>query len=428
MASPDAPPDLTPWVGIWVLDEGYQITELLVRSDGRYQLDTTSTDPNLTYSSAEHGRFEIAGQQVTLAPYDYFGEPLYKTYEWQFEGESLSLTTLEYVYTQVFQFKRGSRVDVLAREKVGADLIRTWGRRTTFYGIAEYTFRPGGYYFLKSTPIGGQFPPEFLRGRYRQDGTRLTLNPYGGIESVYELDFFGTTLTLIAKGEFHGESATYHERTGSAEDVNAKAAEAEAFLNRENWQVGVWEIRDRIQTVDLTVRPDGYYIAREDTEFLAGIVRGRYVLEPRRIRLSPFVGQGLYTRSNGEFGKVERVRELDYYDGELQFIDLEAISQSVTIARKRPGSDAPIIEKVREARLERQRPDWHIGVWEVNDPAGWMEFTWRPDRRYIASSGTDGVASKVERGWYHVATEKVTLAPVLRIGSGAGIRTGSLRR
>jgi hypothetical protein len=34
--------DTDPLVGIWSLDEGYQITELLFRSDGHYQLDTTS--------------------------------------------------------------------------------------------------------------------------------------------------------------------------------------------------------------------------------------------------------------------------------------------------------------------------------------------------------------------------------------------------
>ena len=90
---------------------------------------------------------------------------------------------------------------------------------------------------------------------------------------------------------------------------------------------------------------DGYYIAKESTEFLAGLVRGRYSLEGRRIQLKPFAGQGIYARSNGEFGLVERTRELDYYDGELQFIDREALSQSVTVARKRPGTDAPVVEK-----------------------------------------------------------------------------------
>jgi len=49
------------------------------------------------------------------------------------------------------------------------------------------------------------------------------------------------------------------------------------------------------------------------------------------------VGQGLYAKSNGEFGKVERVRGLDYYDGELQFIDLESFFQSVTYAGLGPA-------------------------------------------------------------------------------------------
>jgi len=36
----------------------------------------------------------------------------------------------------------------------------------------------------------------------------------------------------------------------------------------------------------------------------------------------------LYAWSNGEFGTVERTREHDCYDGELQFIDLAAILPS----------------------------------------------------------------------------------------------------
>jgi hypothetical protein len=52
----------------------------------------------------------------------------------------------------------------------------------------------------------------------------------------------------------------------------------------------------------------------------------------------PFVGQGLYARSNGEFGKVERTRALDYFDGELQSIDLDSLSQSVTLARNVPAA------------------------------------------------------------------------------------------
>ena len=149
-------------------------------------------------------------------------------------------------------------------------------------------------------------------------------------------------------------------------------------------------------------------------------MRGRYTLEPGRIHLFPFVGQGLYSRDNGDFGKVERTRELDYYDGELQLIDLEAISQSVTLARKRPGTEATVMEKVRQAQAEREREDWYIGIWEVNDPAGWMEFTYRPDNRYIAKSGADGVPSQVERGQYLVGGDKVTLAPYAGLGAPRG--------
>lgn len=184
----------------------------------------------------------------------------------------------------------------------GGAASRTWGK-------AEYTFHPGGYYFLKDTPEDSQFPPEFIRGRYALTGTRLTLSPYSLVGAEYEVDFFGNTLTLIQQEELRGESTTYDELPGSEANVRAKAAEADAFLARENWQFGVWQIRDAVHTVDLTLRPDGCYTAKETTESLSGIARGRYTLEPRRIHLAPFVGQGLYARSNGEFGKVERTRE-----------------------------------------------------------------------------------------------------------------------
>lgn len=68
-------------------------------------------------------------------------------------------------------------------------------------------------------------------------------------------------------------------------------------------------------------RPDGYYIAKESTPYLDGLVRGQYVLQERHVQLKPFVGQGLYARSNGEFGLVERTRALDYYDGELHLLN-----------------------------------------------------------------------------------------------------------
>ena len=410
----------SPLVGIWVADEGFQIVELLFRSDGRYQFDTRSTDPNLDYSSTELGRYEIDGQALSFTPYDYFGEPESRLYEFQAIGSSLSLSRLDFPQSAVYELKAGSTADVLARENADADLIGTWGRSVQFYGTVEYTFRPGGYYLLRSTPEDSNFPPELTRGRYQQDGTRLTIEPYSGVEAQLEIDFFGNTLTLIKEDDFSGEAVIYEQLPGSGAEVRAKAAEAEAFLSQLNWQVGVWEIRDAVQTVDLTIRPDGYYIAKHDTEFLGGIVRGRYTLELGRIHLFPFVGQDLYARSNDEFGKVGRTRELDYYDGELQFIDLEAISQSVTLAHKRPGTEDTVMEKVRLAQVEREREGWYLGIWEVNDPSGWMEFTYRPDHRYIAKSGTDGVPDQVERGRYVVGADKVTLAPYAGLAAPRG--------
>jgi hypothetical protein len=410
-----------PFVGIWTVDEGFQIVELLFRSDGRYQIDTKSTDPVLDFSSTERGRYEVNGQALTLTSYEFIGEPQGKSFEFQIAGNSLTLARIDFPLSpEVYQFKSGSRMDVLAWEQVDASLVGTWGVSIQLFGKSEYTFRPGGYYIQKNTHEDSQFPPDFIRGRYEHDGARLTLIPYGGVEAEYEIDFFRNTLTLIKRAEFSGQSETYTEVPGSETEVLAKAAEAEAFLTRENWQVGVWEIRDAVRTVDLTIRPDGHYIANEDTEFLQGIVRGRYTLEPRRIHLFPFTGQGLYARGNGEFGKVERTRELDFYDGELLFIDLETISQSVTIARKRAGTEETVLEKVRQAQVAREPEGWHIGIWEVNDPAGWMEFTFRPDKRYIAKSGSDGVPSQVERGQYHFGTNKVTLAPYAGLGAARG--------
>jgi hypothetical protein len=407
-------------VGIWTVDEGFQIVELLFRSDGRYQLDTKSTDPVLDYSSSERGLYHVGGPALTLTPYDYLGEPQSKHYEFEMAGSSLSLTRVDFPQSQVYQLKPGSREDVLARENVDPSGIGTWTRHIAFYGKAEYTFRPGGYYFLKNTPEDSQFPPEWIRGRYETSGTQLTLKPYGGIEAHYEIDFFGNTLTLIQQTDYAGESATYVVLPGSEAEVRAKAAEAEAYLSRADWHVGVWEIRDAVQTVDLTLRPDGHYLATNATEFLGGIVRGRYTLEPGRIQLMPFVGQGLYARDNGEFGKVGRTRELDYYDGELQWIDLESISQSVTLARKRPGTEAPVTEKVRHAQEERERAGWYFGIWEVHDPVGWIEFTFRPDHRYIAKSGQAGVPHEVERGRYRVAGDKLTLEPYPGLGVSRG--------
>ena len=402
-------------IGMWKMDEGYQVTEVLFRSDGRYQLDTRSTDPDLDYASTERGRYDTGGQTLTLAPYEYFGEPYQRRYRLAVAQQVLSLTT-DYDTTQEYRLVPGSTADVLANEKVAANLVGNWVRNLAYAGTAEYTFRPGGYYVLKNTPGDSQLPPDFIRGRYEQDDRRLTLRPYSGVETQCELDFFGTTLTLIERGEYSGSEQAYELRAGSEADERAKAAEADAFLARKDWQVGTWQIQDAIHRVDLTFRPDGFYSAKEETPYLTGLVRGRYVLETRRIRLQPFVGQGIYARSNGEFGLVERTRELDYYDGELQFIDLQSLWQSVTLARKQPGTEVAVAKNVCVAQAERQRAGWHIGVWEVNDPTGWMEFTFRPDHRYMAKAGSNGVPSEVERGEYRLSADTVTLSPYAGLG------------
>ena len=410
-----------PLVGIWVVEESSQVTELLFRSDGRYQSDMESTDPDLDFSFNERGRYEVSGQVLKTTSYEYFGKVESKTYEIQLSGDLLTLTRVDSALSpQAYQLKPGSKADVLAREKVEPDLIRIWGRAITFVGRYEYTFRPGGYYVLKKIHEGGQFPPDYFYGRYEVNGFQLTLKPYSAVEEHYEMDFFGPTLTLIRADEFSGDSATYGEVPDSGAEVRAKAAEADAFLNRQNWQVGVWEVRDAMHTIDLTFRPDGHYSSTNDTEFLRGLVRGRYTLETRRLHLSPFVGQDIYSRDNGDYGKSERTREIDYYDGELRLIDLGALSQSVTLARKRVGSEATVLEMARLAQTERAKAGWHIGIWEVNDPTGWMEFTLRPDNRYLAKSGTGGIPSQVERGRYLVAGGKITLEPYAGLGNARG--------
>jgi hypothetical protein len=407
-------------VGVWALDEGFQIVELLFRTDGRYQRDTRSTDPSFDFASTEGGRYAVNGQLITLTPYEYFGTPEGIPYAYHVDGVSLTLERIDFPYTQVYQYRPGSRQDVLARQAVVRDPVGTWRRHIQFAGEEAFTFRPGGYYLRQMTPEGGDFPPELVRGRYEENEHRLTLKPYSGVEASYELDFFGHTLTFIRAQEYSGDSATYEWVPGSGAEVRAKAAEAEAFLSRPNWQVGIWEIRDPYLTLDLTVRPDGHYIAENHGEFLAGIVRGGYALEPGWIHLLPFVGQDIYARSNGDFGKVSQQRALDYYDGELQFIDLGALSQSVAIARKRAGSEAAVLEETRLAQLEREREHWEVGTWEVEDPLGWMEFTFRPDGRYLAQAGTAGVATQVERGRYVLTDAKLTLAPYAGLGEARG--------
>ena len=57
-------------VGIWALDEGFQIVELLFRSDGRYQLAKRSTDPASDFASTDRGRYAIDGKSLVLSPYE----------------------------------------------------------------------------------------------------------------------------------------------------------------------------------------------------------------------------------------------------------------------------------------------------------------------------------------------------------------------
>jgi WD40 repeat protein len=398
-------------VGIWTTNDGSQISELLLRSDGRYQLDARSTSPDLPYSSCERGRYAVDRQLLTLTPYYFFGEPSGKSYTFKLSGQSLSLARVDFELTEVYELVPGSPEDVLERQKAASDLIRRWSRTIENVGQEEYTFRPDGHYFRKSTPGDAQFPPEFIRGRYETGGSRLTLKPYSSIEFTYELDFFGNTLTLISSNEYSGDSASYDEIPASGAEVRKKAAEAAAFLGTENWQAGIWEIRDLYLAVDLTLRPDGYFIARHDTESLGGIVRGRYTLAPGRIQFSPFPGQDQYARSGGDFGKYDHGRNLDYYDGELQFIDPQSISQKVILARKRQGTQRAVIEKTRQAQAEREHEAWYVGVWEVHDPAGTMEFTYRPDNRYIVKSGSGSAVTQVERGRYVMSPSKLTLEP-----------------
>lgn len=407
-------------VGRWVRDEGFQIVQYVFRSDGRYQLDRNSTDPLLDFSSTDRGRYTVVGQTLTLVPFEFLGEPTGLERVFELNGTALVLSPPDHAFSEHFQFEAGSREDVLAKEKAAPELVGTWLQYLPNVGLYEYTFRPGGYYFLKKTPEDSQFPPEYLRGRYALDGTRLTLRPYSGVEAEREMDFFGTTLTLIRREEFSGGAEAYELAAGSREEVQTKSAEAEAFLARAGWQVGTWEVRDPFLVADVTFRPDGRSQAIHTTEFAAGTVRGRYELSARQMRWQPFPGQEIYARANGEFGKEEKIRALDYYDGELQFIDLGALSQHVVLARKRPGSEAAILEKAQVAAAQRAVEGWHIGIWEVHDPAGWMRFTFRPDQRYLAEGGTENAPSQVERGRYLLAADKLTLSPYSGLGAARG--------
>ncbi|MCC7376905.1 MAG: hypothetical protein IT581_19760 [Verrucomicrobiales bacterium] len=408
------------FVGVWTRDEGFQIVELLFRSDGRYQLDTRSTDPNFDFESSELGRYEVGGEALTLLPYEFIGEPNRIGYTYDLTDGRLTLNRTDTELSYVYEFKPNSREDVLAREKVARDPIGVWMRAINFAGTEEYMFRPDGHYFRRNTPEDNQFPPEYVRGTYQIAGPELMLHPYSYNSLPFEIDFFGDTLTLIRNEETSGGSTTYRLIPGSRAEVLTRSTEAAGFLAQTNWHVGTWEIREAHLNVDLTFRPDAHYTAVNSAEFLNGIVRGRYDLKPGGLRLSPFVGQDPYARSNGDFGKVEADWILDYYDGELQFIDPRSLSQKVILARKRPGSAAPVMDKVRVAQAERAQDGWFLGIWQVQDPLGWMEFTFRPDQRYIAQSGIENAPSRVERGFLRVGDHKVTLSPYFGSGPARG--------
>jgi hypothetical protein len=278
-------------VGIWSHNDGSQIVEYIFRSDGRYQLETRSIDPEFDFSFSEPGYYRVEGASLTVTPYEFFGSPSGRVYDSEVLGSSLSLTSTDFpLEPVVYQFQPGSREEVLARQNVDSVLIGAWQRPIPFWGTKEYTFRPGGYYFIKEIPESGDFAPEFVWGRYTQAGARLTLKPYSGIEAHFELDFFGDTVSLIDSNDFSGNATTLREVPGSQAEVLAQSAVAEAFLNATNWQVGVWVISNGVNTTELTFRPDDHYISTNSTEILRGMVRGRYLLESRRIHFFPFTG------------------------------------------------------------------------------------------------------------------------------------------
>ena len=148
-------------VGVWHSDQGFWTVDLLFRSDGRYQLDTQSTDPVIDLSSTERGRYLIEGQALTLTPYDYLVRPEPRRYRFESSGGSLTLTNAEYGQTEAFQFRPGSKADVQAREHVDHGLVGVWHRHISFLGEAECTFRPGGRRGQRKHTMTPSSPPPF---------------------------------------------------------------------------------------------------------------------------------------------------------------------------------------------------------------------------------------------------------------------------
>ncbi|MHC1766337.1 MAG: hypothetical protein AB9869_18900 [Verrucomicrobiia bacterium] len=413
-----------PLVGVWVGQGWVNTVELLFRSDGRYE--TASTTVGSPFGPRiDRGRYEVVGQSIRMTSYTYSLAPAVDTYRFELDGDSLSLSggpdLSPFNLSMTYQFKPGSKADVLAREGASQGLVRRWTRHVLFTGDEEWTFRPGGYCCLKKTSENVQGFVEFQRGRYDQSGSQLALHPYGGNVASCEADIFGTTLTLIFTNSFSGEFGEYEEVPGSAAEVATKAAEAQAFLSDPIWPTGVWQIQKDDNKINLLLRPDGLYTATNTTPRVQRTLWGRYTLVGAEIDLIPFVGQERYALDEADFGMKEQPFTVDYYDGELQLIDHKpGILQSVTLAYQSPGSRAPVVELARQAQTERTREGWYLGIWETNSPAAWMEFTFRPDDRYTAKSGAGGVASEVERGDYVVAPEKVTLAPFAGNGPARG--------
>lgn len=414
-------------VGVWVGQGWINTVELLLRSDGRYEAKSTTTGSQFG-PRIDRGRYEVVGQSILITSYTYFllsPASAVDTYRFQLEGDTLSLSggsDLSPVNLSMnYDFRAGSRADVLAREGASEDLVRRWTRYVLFSGDEEWTFRPGGYYCFKKISENVPGFVEYQRGRYEQSGSQLTLRPYGGNAVKYEVDIFGTTLTLIFTNSTSGEFGGFEEVPGSAAEVATKAAEARAFLNDPIWQTGVWQIQKDDNRINLLLRPDGFYAATNTTPRVHRTFWGRYTLVGGEINLIPFVGQERYALDEATFGMEEQPFTVDYYDGELQLIDHKpGILQSVTLACLSPGSRPPVIELVRQAQAERAREGWYLGIWEAKPPAAWMEFTFRPDNRYIAQSGAGGVASQVERGQYAVVPGKVTLAPFAGNGPARG--------
>ena len=129
----------------------------------------------------------------------------------------------------------------------GSRPVRTWsagGRATScLLGMRNGRSARGGYYCLKSISENVKGFVQYQRGRSELSGTQLTLKPYGGDASQYEVDIFGTTLTLISTNSWSGQFTGYEEVPGSAAEVATKAAEAQAFLSNPDWQVGDWQIQ-----------------------------------------------------------------------------------------------------------------------------------------------------------------------------------------